>query len=174
MHARHPRLWLMTDERMPDVIAAVRRLPPGAGIVFRHYATARRERFHLFLTVRRIAKARRLALVSAGGRLPGADGVHGGSRGGLRGGGLRTWPVHDRRQAIAARRAGAAMVFVSPVYPTRSHPNAPALGPMRAATLARGLGMTVIALGGMDRRRWLKVRSCGFDGWAAIDALARG
>lgn len=166
MRARHPVVWLMTDERMgAGLWPALRRLPPGAGVVFRHYGTPDRERRALFLQVRRIAKARWLVVVVAGGALPGADGVHR-----ARGRGLVTWPAHDRREAIAGKRAGAAVLFVSPVYPTRSHPGAPTLGAMRAARIGSGLGLTVIALGGMDARRWRRVRALGFDGWAAIDA----
>lgn len=170
MRARHPVVWLMTDERLgAGLYQALRRLPPGAGVVFRHYATPSRERRALFLAVRRIAHARRLIVVSAGGTLPGADGVHR-----ARGPGLVTWPAHDRREAIAGQRAGAALLFVSPVFPTRSHPGAPALGSVRAARVARGLGVRVIALGGMEARRWRRVRALGFYGWAGIDAWASG
>ena len=156
----------MTDERMGEELwAALRRLPPGGGVVFRHYTAPTRERRALWLRVRRLAQARRLVVISAGGAMPGADGTHK-----ARGPGLRTWPAHDRRQAIAAKRAGAALVFVSPIHATRSHPEVRALGPMRAARLAHGLGMSTIALGGMDARRWRRVRTLGFDGWAAVDA----
>ncbi len=159
-----PTVWLMTDERQGDALwSALRHLPPGSGVVFRHRRTPGRERHRLWLRVRRIAHARGLLIVSAG-RLPGADGMHGG-RGAL------TWPAHDRGQAIAASRAGAALVFVSPIFHTRSHPGDPALGPMRAARVARGLGLMVVALGGMDRRRFRRIAALGFDGWAAIDAL---
>jgi thiamine-phosphate pyrophosphorylase len=89
-----------------------------------------------------------------------------------RGPSLITWPAHDRREAVTGKRAGAAILFVSPVFPTRSHPGAPPLGPMRAARIGRGLGLMVIGLGGMTARRWGRVRRLGFDGWAGIDAWA--
>jgi thiamine-phosphate pyrophosphorylase len=73
---------------------------------------------------------------------------------------------------VTGKRAGAAILFVSPVFPTRSHPGAPPLGPMRAARIGRGLGLMVIGLGGMTARRWGRVRRLGFDGWAGIDAWA--
>jgi thiamine-phosphate pyrophosphorylase len=41
---------------------------------------------------------------------------------------------------------------------------------MRAAALARLAGRPLLALGGMDARRYAVVRRLGFDGWAAIDA----
>ena len=171
MRARHlpyPSLiWLMTDERLGDGLwRALRRLPPGGGVVFRHHATPPAERRRLWLKVRRAAHARRQLVVSAGTLLPGADGLHG-----LKRGMLRTRPAHDRRQAIAARRAGASVVFVSPVFATRSHPGTRVLGPMRAARVAMGLGLTVIARGGMDARRWGRIRRFSFDGWAGIDAF---
>ena len=72
------------------------------------------------------------------------------------------------REAVAAVRRGAKVVFVSPVFATRSHPEADGLGPRKARRIAQGLPVTVIALGGMDARRFRKLT--GFSGWAAIDA----
>lgn len=154
----------MTDERMGKALwGALRRLPPGSGVVLRHYATPPKARRALFRRVARIAAARRLVLVTAGGGLPAADGVHG--RGVTRG--IRTWPAHDRREALAGMRAGADLLFVSPMFATRSHPEAKAPGGA-AARIGRGLGLPMIALGGMNARRWRRLH--GFHGWAAIDA----
>ncbi|AIT07407.1 hypothetical protein MC45_14645 [Sphingomonas taxi] len=155
--------WLMTDPRIDDALfATLRALPPGAGVVFRHYDLSRGERHRLFLRVRRLAQARGLR-ISAGGGLPGAP-AHGGPR-------AATYPVHDRRQAVAARRAGATWLFVSPVHATRSHPGTTPLGIRRAVALAQGGGGRRVALGGMTAARWLRLRYYGFDGWAAIDGL---
>jgi len=154
--------WLMTDPRIDEALfATLRALPPGAGVVFRHYGLSRGERHRLFLRVRRLAQARRLR-ITAGGALPGAP-AHGGAR-------AATYPVHDRRQAVAAKRAGATWLFVSPVHATRSHPGGAPLGLRRAVALAQGSGRR-IALGGMTAARWLKLRRYDFDGWAAIDGL---
>ncbi|MDG2533616.1 thiamine phosphate synthase [Sphingomonas sp. HITSZ_GF] len=160
----------MTDERMGDALwVALGRLPRGSGVVFRHYGLARAERQALFARVLKVARRRGLVVVRAG-RVPmrGESGVHGG-----RGYGLRTAPAHDRREAVAAIRAGADALFVSPAFPTRSHPGAPALGPVRFGLLIRGLGVPVIALGGMDARRAKWLRPFGIHGWAAIDAWTR-
>ncbi len=175
MHRRHPvlpvavpRLWLMTDERMGEGLwRAVRRLPRGGGIVFRHYATPSAERQRLFARLLRVARARGLVLVRAGDvAMRGEMGAHK-----ARGAGLVTWPVHDAREARVARRLGADVAFVSPVFATRSHPGTAVLGAARAGALARGLPMARIALGGMDAQRFRRLR--GFDGWAAIDAWLR-
>jgi len=61
-------------------------------------------------------------------------------------------------------------VFVSPVFATRSHPGARALGPIRFALMVRGLPIPVIALGGMTAKRARRLQLLGASGWAAIDA----
>lgn len=168
MSRRHPlpTIWLMTDERVGDLLGAIRRLPRGAGVVFRHYATPAEERRRLWRAVRRVARSRGLVLVRAGAeKLPGEMGVHGRC-----GGGVRTWPAHDRHEALAGKRAGADALFVSPVFATRSHPGAAALGLRRARAIGTGLGVPLIALGGMDAARFRRLY--GFAGWAGIDALA--
>lgn len=171
MRARHPlpRTWLMTDERMGDSLwTALERLPRGSGVVFRHYGLPLCERRALFARVAKVARRRGLLLIRAGAEHLGpADGVHG-----QRGPGLRTSPAHSRREAVAAIRAGADALFVSPVFATRSHPGALALGRVRLGLMIRGLRVPVIALGGMDPRRAAGLQPLGVYGWAAIDAWA--
>lgn len=170
MRPRHPlpHLWLMTDERMGDALwTALERLPRGGGVVFRHYGLPLAERRALFARVAKIARRRGLLLVRAGPQRLGRHeaGVHG-----QRGAGLVTCSAHSRREAVAAIRKGADMLFVSPVFATRSHPGAPALGPIRLGRMIRGLGVPVIALGGVNPARASRLHGFGIHGWAAIDA----
>ena len=164
-----PTVWLMTDERLGERLwAALERLPRGSGVVFRHYETPLAERRQLFARVRRIARRRRLLLIRAGSAPLGREaGTHN-----QRGRGVATRSAHDRREAVAAVRAGARVLFVSPVFATRSHPGARPLGPLPAAAVVRGLPVVRIALGGMTPQRYMRVSRLGFDGWAAIDAFA--
>ena len=172
MRARQPlpRLWLMTDERLGDgLLDAVARLPEGAGIVFRHYQLGEVARRDLFEQVR--AAAPGPVLLAGPAELAqawGADGSHG--RG--PGHGLRSAPVHDFAQIRAAERAGADLLFLSPVYPTASHPDAKPLGLARFAWLARRTPLPVIALGGMNPARGRRLASFGAYGWAGIGAFA--
>ena len=163
-----PRLWLMTDERQGEALfAALERLPEGGGIVFRHYGLAETERRALFERVKEASAGRHLLLVAGPAeqaRAWSADGSHG--RG--PGEGLRTAPAHDLAEIRAAERAGAALVFLSPVFATRSHPGAAALGSAKFETLARRTPLPVVALGGMDAERFAGLG--GAYGWAAIDA----
>ncbi|QNA87109.1 thiamine phosphate synthase [Sphingomonas sp. So64.6b] len=160
----------MTDERMGDALwPAIAALPRGAGIVFRHFGTPLSERHALFARILRIARRRRLTLIRAGReRMVGEMGIHG--PGSVRSAGIRTWPAHSRREAIAGIRADADLLFVSPVFPTRTHPGEPSLGPIRAALMVRGLQIKTIALGGMSASRARSTKLLGFYGWAAIDA----
>lgn len=176
MHRRQPppRLWLMTDERQGERLwDALARLPRGAGIVFRHYGLAPGERRRLFERVRKITRRRGLVLVLAGdartARAWGADGSHGRAAAGPRAG-LRTMSAHSARELVAARRAGADLAFLSPVFATRSHPRGRTLGPVRFGLLARQAALPVIALGGMDAMRARTLAALGASGWAAIDA----
>lgn len=159
-----PRRWLMTDERMGGaLLAAVTRLPEDAGIVFRHHSLAAEARRHLFEKVR----AAHSGLLLLGGsaelaRTWGADGSHG------RHSGATTAPAHDLAEIRAAEAAGAALVFLSPVFATRSHPDAPSLGPDGFAALARRTQLPVIALGGMNEKRAEGLADAY--GWAGIDA----
>ncbi|NIJ21306.1 thiamine-phosphate pyrophosphorylase [Sphingomonas naasensis] len=173
MRPRHPlpQLWLMTDERMGESLwTALARLPRGSGVVFRHYGLAPAERRALFARVVKLARRRELLVVRAGAqRLGRAEtGLHG-----QRGPGLRTFAAHSRREAVAAMRGGADLLFVSPVFATRSHPGARALGRVRLGLLIRGLAVPVIALGGMDATRAAGLKALGVYGWAAIDAWTR-
>jgi thiamine-phosphate pyrophosphorylase len=168
MARRHPRLWLMTDERQGEGLwTALERLPPGAGIVFRHFTLSAAPRRALFAKVKAIARRRRLVLVVAGKPLPGGDGVHN-----RRGAGIRTASAHNLRELRAAELAGADLVFLSPVYATRSHPEARPLGPRRFALIAHQARVPVIALGGMNAARFRALN--GAYGWAGIDAWTSG
>jgi len=168
-HRALPTRWLMTDERMGEGLwRALRRVPRGGGVVFRHYSLPAGERRRLFARVRRVALLRGLVLVRAGEvRMPGEMGTHK-----ARGHGVVTWPVHDARQARAARWAKAEVVFVSPVFATRSHPGGGSIGPRRARVLGRIAAMPIVALGGMDEQQFRRLR--GFHGYAAIDAWLAG
>ena len=169
-------LWLFTDaQRLPDPFAAVARLPRGAGVVLRDRRDADR--------LARLCRARGLALVVAGdprlaarlgagqhlrdGRLPRTG------RAWRKRGALLTSSAHDVPSLRRAARAGAALAFLSPVFPTASHRGAAGLGPARWALLARQAApLLVAALGGIEGRnaRRLPPRFCA--GAGAIAALA--
>lgn len=166
-----PKFWLMTDERMGDgLFAAIERLPRGSGVIFRHYATPVAERRALFAGIAATARRRRLVLLRGGGQaMRGEQGRHGRDARARRG--VLSWPAHNRAEVIAGARAGADLILVSPVFATRSHPDARPLGIVRAAMMVHGVRCPVIALGGVNRATARRLAGL-FDGWAAIDAWA--
>lgn len=170
-----PPLWLFSDPgRVPDLLAAVALLPRGlCGVVFRDDGTDGRMR--LARAVEMVCRQRRLIMVVAGQR----SGLMWAGRHLRQGWGVpdhrcSTASAHSIPAILRARRAGAAATFLSPVFPTASHPGQPALGILRWSSLARRAGGTdVFALGGMDgssvRRlpRWIR-------GAGAIGGLVPG
>lgn len=162
-----PRTWLVTDERQGDgLLPALARLPNRPGILFRHYSST--ERRALFDAVRAARPDALLLLAGPPERAAswGADGWHGWHPGE----GLHSASVHDLRELRRAEALGAALVFVSPVYPTRSHPGSAVLGPRRFAILAAKARRPVIALGGVTHENAPKLMRLGAYGWAGVDA----
>jgi thiamine-phosphate pyrophosphorylase len=152
-----PRLWLFTDtRRLPDPRQAVANLPRGlAGVVLRHDDAPNRWRLARDLAA--LCRRRQLAMVVAGDvRLAAAVGAGVHLRGGRWPGHVRlyrgwiTSSAHDAVELRRARRSGADLVFLSPIFATASHPGAAALGAIRWTGLARSAGLPVAALGGID------------------------
>lgn len=171
-----PKHWLVSDARNDGVLeAAIARLPRGSGFVYRHYHLPPSERLARFRRLYRLARARGHVVVLADSALTarewGADGIYGAPlalyprRDDL----LRLATVHDLRELAQARRTGADAVLLSPAFATRTHPGAPALGPVRWRLMAMRAGLPVIALGGMNPRT---ARRLDWPHWAAIDGLS--
>lgn len=169
-----PRQWLMTDERMGERLwEAIDRLPiKHSGIVFRHYATPTDARTVLARRIADICHRRSLTLAVARdvelARTVGAEIVHNPSEPAH---GLPfSRAVHSVEEAEAAKVEGAALVFVSPVYPTSSHPGRKPLYRPLALRIAKAAGVPAVALGGMNSLKSARLEREGFHGWAGIDA----
>lgn len=166
-----PRCWLMCDARlgghMPAIIAA---MPPRSAVIVRPYAMEQLSLAQMLRAIRRAARARRHRLLLSGrGSLSGYDGRHGAAHKGKKSTFL-SLSVHNGAEAQRARRGQADVVLVSPLWPTRSHPDAKEIGHARFRQLARQSGCPAIALGGMNIARFRLARRHGSHGWAAIDA----
>lgn len=171
-----PALWLLSDERNDAALdEALARLPRGSGFIYRHYHLPDAQRVARYRVLERLARARDHLVVLADSALTarewGADGHYGAPlaltprRAGL----LAVAAVHDLREIAQANRVGADATLLSPAFASRSHPGAPALGPLRFRLLARFARMPVIALGGMDQRGADRL---AWPRWAAIDGLS--
>lgn len=161
-----PAIWLVSDQRNDAGLErALSRLPRGSGFIFRHYHLPLPQRRARFAELARIARARGHLVALAGSRAEarswGADRAYGPAG--------HLVPVHSPREIARARRAEA--LLLSPVFPTRSHPGAKVLGPLRFRRLAALARVPVIALGGMNRRGNRRLK---WPQWAGIDAFCDG
>lgn len=170
-----PDLWLLSDARNDAALEeALATLPEGSGFVFRHYHLEPGERRERWEMLRSIVRSKNHLIVLSGdadaGVEWGADGIYGppgklDKRAGL----LRLATAHDAREIDLANCNGADALFLSPVFPTRSHPDGRALGATLFHDLAARSTIPVIALGGMTAER---ARELGVCRWAAIDGLS--
>ncbi len=139
-----PRQWFIVDPGLGvDTRAVLRRLPRGTGVLVLEGAAS--------VDHRRIARSRKLRVVSE------AEGVA-----------ARVHNLPELRRALLRR---TPLILLSPIYPTASHRDWPPLPRMRAAAFAGLAGRRLIALGGMDAKRFSRVERLGFQGWAGISAF---
>ena len=177
-----PALLFFTDPaRTPDPEAIARRLPRGAGIVFRAFGSQDAEARGLRLAA--IARDRGLVLLvgaDAGlARRIGAHGVHLPERLAFRARRLKAadpgWIVTAAAHSlVAARRAlaqGGDAAVVSTVFASRSASAAAPMGAVRFAALARAAGGPGYGLGGIDNKKARFLKETGLVGLAAVDAF---
>ena len=149
-----PTRWLVADGRLGDRLwRAAERLPRGSGLLLLFRELPRGERARLEARLRALARRRGLVVADE-----------------LAGDAAR---VHDAGEVRQAALQGIALLFLSPLYPTASHPEWRPLPRMRAAALLRLARVPVIALGGMSESRFARVAPLGFHGWAGIGAWLR-
>jgi thiamine-phosphate pyrophosphorylase len=161
------------DDRLPDPIAAASRLPKGSLVIVRARDAKRRHALGEALR----AQTHDLILLAADDPVL-ADSLHG----------LHLPEVHARDAAhwralrphwvitvaahsprgLQAPHADAALL--SPVFATKSHPQAKILTPVRARLMARHALLPVLALGGATARNAALLS--GFSGIAAITSLS--
>lgn len=180
-----PSLVLFVDRRLLDPLTVVENLPVGSAIMFRPYAVDHPD--ILGPMVAALARRRCLRVVVAGdpklADVLKADGLHlpeGIARHDVlapalawrqRTGGWLTMACHSPMALNHARHLKMDAVFISPVFPTESHPGAPALGPLRLAQWSRQCGIPVFALGGITVASRRRLIGCGVQGVAAIDGF---
>ena len=142
-----PHQWLIVPARLDaEAFARARRLPRGNGILLLQAPSAAGQR-----RLRHLARQRNLLVVVERPRTAAR--------------------VHDVRELRRALLARIPLILLSPLHPTATHPEWTPLPRMRAAALARLGRRRLVALGGMDAKRYATVAPLGFTGWAGISAF---
>ena len=179
-----PPLVLMSDpQRIPDLEAAVRRLPRGSAIVLRAFGAG--DAVAQGLRLAAIARRRGLVLLAGAdpalARAIGARGVHLPERLAHRAGPLKrarpdwlvTAAAHSEAACRRAFAAGADAVVLSPVFESRSPSAGRWLGAVRFAAVVRRAAGPIYALGGVNAGTARRVAGSGAAGLAAVEALAK-
>lgn len=172
-----PSLLVFTDPaRTPDPVGLARRMPRGAGLVYRAFGAADAEA--VARRLKAVARVRGLILlIGADARLAArvrADGVHLPERLAHRARALRrpgwliTAAAHSAR---AARAAGVDAVVISAVFPSGSASAGAPIGPVRLALLVRAAGRPAYALGGVTNETARRLLPTGVVGIAAVEAF---
>ncbi|MBV9654538.1 MAG: thiamine phosphate synthase [Acetobacteraceae bacterium] len=176
-----PPLWLFTDAtRLPDPVSVIAGLPvASAGVVFRPDGVG--DPRQLGRAIALLCRARRLELVVAGDvrlahRL--RAGVH--LRSARRPGVVKPAPArritcsaHTPGELRRGAALGATIAFLSPAFPTESHPGVRTLGAVRWSAIAHRFGsrLRIFALGGVTGESVRRLSPRVSAGAAAITAL---
>lgn len=174
-----PPAWFVTDPaRTPDPAMIARGLPPGFGLIYRHFGAPGRESVAQALAG--ICAHRQLTfLVAADPELAakaGADGVHWPFR--LRAESRRwrsrfavqTLSAHSGRELRSARGLPVSAVLLSTAFASRSATAGTALGAFRFRKLAGEARLPVYALGGINPETAGSVASMA--GLSAVEGMA--
>jgi len=167
-----PNIWMFTDSiKTLDPVKLAKKLPIKSGIVIRHYNATNKEA--IIRKIINIKKRKSLTVLISGKyrRNFNVDGNH-----------LPRWvnynnklkklasvSVHSGRDIRKSINLKADLVFIAPVFPSTSHENKQHLGVVKLGLLTRLFKNHVIALGGINNKNIVRLRSLPISGCAGID-----
>ncbi len=171
-------LAFLTDRtRIPNPEIILRMLPKGVAVVLRDYQMPQRTTFARRL--KSICDQRGLKLIIGGdvalAHAINADGIH-----------LPSWltpdksaleslmvtaSCHSAQEIERAAQLGAHIAFLSPAFPTDSHPGSAYLGPQQFDEMAATAAIPVMGLGGIDVTNAAKLAGPNVAGFGAIGAF---
>lgn len=173
-----PVLFLTDPRRTPNPAATAASLPPGWGVVYRHFGDEARYRKAEELAV--VCRRRNLALLIAAdpdlAMAVGADGVHWPES---RAGEARRWAgrftlmtasAHSRAGLSQLERLPLDAVLRSTVFPSASASAGPAMESIRFRFATQRAALPVYALGGVSAETVSRI--AGVSGLAAIDGVS--
>ena len=174
-------LAFLTDRtRIPNPEIILRALPRGTAVVLRDYDA--HNRVAIARRLKSICTTRGLLLIIGAdidlARSVSADGIH-----------LPAWfdhggapfdslivtaSCHTGRDLDRAAQRGAHLAFLSPAFPTASHPGQAHLGIEEFKKIAAAAPLPVLALGGVDVTNAAQLSATNVAGFAAIGAFSAG
>lgn len=174
-----PLLFLTDPQRVLDPVSAAQELPPGSGLIYRHFGAA--DRLDVSQRLAETCERGQISLlIAADPELAcqvEADGVHWPEarlaearawRGYFR---LHTASAHSARALNRARRAGMDAALVSTVFASNSVSAKAPVGVSRLHRLARQTDLPIYALGGVTAGNAGRISDA--TGLAAIEGLLK-
>mgnify|MGYP001300829042 CR=1 FL=1 len=181
-----PNRILLTDSvRLADPRESIRALPAGSGVILRHYDVPNRA--DLAREILSICRPKKIPLLIAGdaylAKAIGANGLHlpeemlakenGHWRKYISPKTFLCVAAHSPKALCKAAEASATFALLSPIFPTKSHPNSKAIGINRFASWVTKSQIPVYALGGVNHQNENRVLATRAVGWAAVGAFSK-
>ena len=178
-----PRFILMTDDTRlgssEEIIATLKQMPPDSGIIVR--SIKRAHLASLVKTLRPVCTKLGIKLMAAAAPQSSItkelDGIHLSERSvylarphifNLPRGLIITASAHSEAAVLRARQLGVDGIFISPVFPTRSHPARKCLGAIGYRRVARHAPNLACPLGGITPRNLEELTGAPVNGVAGI------
>ena len=170
-------------KRCADLILAIRNLPKNSTVIFREYdleikereEMARkiikicREKNHKILIGKNLALARKLR----------ADGVHFSDRDklpvqifnrkNLPREFILSFACHNFLSVLKSHQIKADIIFISPIFTTKSHPNVSPLGLAQLSKIIRMSKIPIFALGGVNKQNIRILQKVGAQGFGGVE-----
>jgi thiamine-phosphate pyrophosphorylase len=175
-----PKIFFFTDrKRLDDVFEVVTNLPKNSAVIIREYDLNFTKRLNFALKIRDIAKKNSLKiLVGKDAKLAAkikADGLHLSDLEGFRRFNhylnknlLVSYSCHSEKSIRKAQKYGCNLIFYSPIFPTKSHPNQKAIGVLALRKLTLKTKIPIYALGGVSIQNIKILRNSRVAGFGGI------
>ncbi len=169
-----------TDRKRCDNLGEIiKNLPKNSAVIFREYDLSEEKRQELALEIFEICKKfghKFLVGKSLGlAKLVNADGVHFSDLDSCKISGDKKFIVsmacHSLKSVARAQNSAVDIIFLSPIFATKSHENAKILGLNILLKACKISSKPVFALGGVNENNIAKIVKCGAFGFGAIEAL---
>ncbi len=156
-----PKMFFFTDRnRVKDIFNVVQNLPKNSAIIIREYDLNNSQRFDFASQISDLARKKSLKVfvgkdVELAKKIQ-ADGVHFSDLEGLKSHNnlgrnfLVSYACHSEKSVRKAQKFGCDLIFYSPIFSTKSHPNQKTIGSLKLRNLASKITIPIYALGGID------------------------
>jgi len=170
-------------KRCANLSLTIAKLPKNSAVIFREYDLKSDEREALAKEIIAICRAKNHKILIAKdlalARKLGADGTHFSDHDKLP---LQifnrqnyprkfifSFACHNFLSVIKLQKLEADLIFVSPIFATKSHPNAAPIGLRQLSKIIRYSKIPIFALGGINKKNVYAIKKLGACGFGAIE-----